>query len=45
MTASWCRPAAPRRTTLWLFTNGTDTFVPVAQVAEVWAAEEFHETS
>ena len=27
-----------RRTTLWLFTNGTDTFVPVAQVAAVWAA-------
>jgi hypothetical protein len=27
-----------RRATLWLFTNGVDTFVPVAQVAEIWPA-------
>ena len=38
MTASWCRPAALVRATLWLFTNGVDTFVPVDQVADVWAA-------
>jgi hypothetical protein len=27
-----------RAATLWLFTNGVDTFVPVDHVADVWAA-------
>ena len=27
-----------RRTTLWLFTNGEDSFLPVDQVVDVWEA-------
>jgi hypothetical protein len=30
--------ARGRASTVWLFTDGTDTFVPVADVIEVWEA-------
>jgi hypothetical protein len=29
------RPAAP---TLWVFTNGADVFLPLADIVEVWEA-------
>ncbi len=28
-----------RRVTLWIFDNGRDVFVPVADVVDVWPAE------
>jgi hypothetical protein len=32
---SWSRH---RRTSLWLFADGTDTFVPLADVVDLWEA-------
>jgi hypothetical protein len=31
-----------RTRTLWLFTNGTDTFVPVRDVVDVWEVPRAH---
>ncbi len=28
-----------RRSTLWIFANGEDTFVPVEQVIDIWEAQ------
>ena len=30
-----------RRSTLWIFANGEDNFVPVDQVIDVWEAQPF----
>jgi hypothetical protein len=30
-----------RRSTLWVFANGEDTFLPIDQVIDVWEAQPF----